>query len=163
MSFPLLFDILSDWYDVVPANTSIMGLDVGSKTIGIAISDTTHVIATAVTTIKRKKFTQDAAQLLDLIQEHQVGALVIGLPKHMSGEEGVMCQSVRQFGRNMLKRMDEAVPVLFHDERLSSIAADNVMLEADMSRQKRSKSIDKIAACIILQSVLDQRVIMQRG
>jgi putative Holliday junction resolvase len=132
----------------------LLGLDVGSKTVGLALSDVSRAIATPLETIKRTKFSDDAKWLLRLAAEHDVGALVIGLPINMDGSEGPRCQSVRQFAANLLT-MAADLELCFWDERLSTVAAERAMLEADMSRKKRAENIDKIAAAYILQGLLD--------
>lgn len=131
----------------------LLGLDLGSKTIGIALSDTGLSIATPMETIRRKKFTTDAERLLTIIKEQKVGVLVLGLPKNMDGSEGPRCQSTRQFAKNMVEKTD--IPICFWDERLSTVAATRTLLEADTSRKRRDQLIDKIAASYILQGVLD--------
>ena len=131
----------------------ILGLDVGAKTIGVALSDVGRTIATPCTTIRRGKFARDAGALGALIGEHDVGALVIGLPVNMDGSEGPRCQSVRQFAANLLERID--IAVAFWDERLSTVAAERVLLEADVSRKRRAELVDKMAAAYILQGALD--------
>jgi putative Holliday junction resolvase len=131
----------------------LMGLDVGEKTIGLAISDSDFRVATPVDTIRRTKFAADAARLAQLIGERGVGGLIIGLPINMDGSEGPRCQSVRQFGANLLKRLD--LPVAFWDERLSTAAVTRAMLEMDVSRARRAQAVDKMAAAYILQGALD--------
>ena len=131
----------------------LLGLDLGSKTIGIALSDTRRTIATPMETIRRTKFTKDAERLLTIISEHDVGALVLGLPKNMDGSEGPRCQSTRQFAQNMAEKTD--ITICFWDERLSTIAVTRTLLEADTSRKRRDELVDKMAASYILQGVLD--------
>lgn len=131
----------------------ILGLDVGTKTIGLALSDSSHTVATPVTTIKRRKFQADAAALAEVIAERQVGALIIGLPLNMDGSEGPRCQSVRQFARNLLERAD--LEIAFWDERLSTAAVTRTLIDADASRQRRAELVDKLAAAYILQGALD--------
>ena len=131
-----------------------MGLDLGSKTIGIAFSDVRLTIATARTTLKRTKFTQDAAELLSLARSENVSAIVIGMPFNMDGSEGPRAQSTRAFARNLSKLTD--LPIFFQDERLSTHAAEEAMLEADLSRKKRKEKVDAVAAAIILQGALDR-------
>lgn len=132
----------------------LMGLDLGEKTIGIAVGDPGHHIATPVTTIRRRKFAEDARELLKLVDDRQVGGLVIGLPLNMDGSEGPRCQSVRQFANNIAKIRD--LPVLFWDERLSTVAVTRDMLAADLSRAKRARVVDQSAAAFILQGALDR-------
>lgn len=131
----------------------ILGLDLGSKTIGLATADFTRQIATPRHTIARAKFTQDAEALLGFAVQEQIGLLVIGLPLNMDGTEGPRCQSSRAFVRNLQKLTP--LPVVFWDERLSTVAVTRVMLEADLSRAKRAEHVDKLAAAYILQSFLD--------
>ncbi len=131
----------------------LMGLDVGAKTIGLALSDPTLTIATPRLTLGRTKFHRDAERLAEIIEEEAVGGLVIGLPVEMDGGEGRRCQSVRQFARNLLELID--IPVAFWDERLSTAAVTRTLLEADASRRKRAQVVDKMAAAYILQGALD--------
>jgi len=131
----------------------LLGLDLGEKTIGLALSDPGLSVASPVSTIRRTKFTLDAKELLRLVAERQVGGLVIGLPLNMDGSEGPRCQSVRQFAANLTKLQD--LPILFWDERLSTVAVEREMVAADLSRAKRAKVIDQAAAAFILQGVLD--------
>ncbi len=153
MSDDILFDV--DAFAARLQGTGrLLGLDLGSKTIGLAISDSNWTIASPVETIIRKKYTADAAALLALVDRERVKGLVIGWPINMNGSEGPRCQATRAFQRNLAKISD--APVLFWDERLSSVAADRAMLEADLSRAKRAENIDQIAASIILQSALDR-------
>lgn len=133
----------------------LMGLDVGEKTIGIAVSDTTFTIATPVETLRRGKFTADAERLKRLAAEHNVGGFVIGLPINMDGSEGPRCQSVRAFANNLLGKFD--LPLGFWDERLSTAAVTRTMLEADLSRSRRAELVDKLAAAYILQGYLDHQ------
>jgi putative holliday junction resolvase len=139
--------------DILPGNRRIMGLDLGTKTIGLATADHTLQIATPRETIARKKFTEDAKALLAFAEKEEIGLLVFGLPLNMDGTEGPRCQSTRAFVRNLAKL--SALPVVFWDERLSTMAVNRVMLEADMSRAKRAENVDKLAAAYILQSMLD--------
>ena len=134
----------------------LLGLDLGTKTIGLAVSDTTRQIATPLHTIKRQKFTQDAAALAEMIVQHNIGGLVLGLPLNMDGTEGVRAQSTRAFGRNLMQcDAIKPLPLVFWDERLSTAAVERTLLEADTSRAKRAKVVDKMAASFILQGYLD--------
>lgn len=137
----------------LPAGGRMLGLDVGDKTVGIAISDSNLVVASPIETIRRGKFAADAAHLLRLIDERGVGGLIIGLPVNMDGSEGPRCQSVRQFARNLLALRD--LPIAFWDERLSTAAVERAMIEADLSRQRRARSVDMMAAAYILQGAID--------
>ncbi len=131
-----------------------MGLDVGSKTVGLALSDGTLSIASPLQTLRRVKFKHDVEALKALIDEHGVGGLVIGLPINMDGSEGPRCQSTRQFAANLLGKFD--IPIAFQDERLSTAAVERVLIEeADMSRKRRAEVVDKMAAAWILQGALD--------
>lgn len=132
----------------------LLGLDVGAKTIGLAISDFTFTIASPVETISRTKFTKDLERLKTLIAERDVGALVIGLPINMDGSEGPRCQSIRQFASNCEAAID--LPISFWDERLSTAAVTRTLLEADASRSRRKELVDKMAAAYILQGALDR-------
>jgi len=137
----------------LPRNQRLLGLDVGEKTIGLALSDPGLSVASPVSTIKRTKFTADANALLKLAAERGVGGLVIGLPLNMDGSEGPRCQSVRQFAANLLKLKD--LPILFWDERLSTVAVERAMIAHDVTRAKRDKVVDQAAAAFILQGALD--------
>ncbi len=131
-----------------------MGLDHGTKTIGIAISDDTRLIASPLMTIKRGKFTENANKLFQIYDENNCTAMIIGWPINMDASVGRRAQSVKDFCNNLLALRD--LPILLWDERMSSMATSRSMLEADMSRAKRSKNIDKLAASYILQGVLDR-------
>ena len=131
----------------------LLGLDVGTKTIGLALSDALGTAATPFDTIRRAKFTRDAQTLAALIDARAVGGLVIGLPIALDGSEGPRCQSVRQFAANLLAIVDR--PTAFWDERLSTAAVTRLMIEADLSRKRRGELVDKMAAAYILQGALD--------
>ena len=140
--------------DTLKPGHRLLGLDIGSKTIGLALSDVTLTVASPAETIKRGKFTKDAERLSVLIAEENVGGLVLGLPVQMDGTEGPSCQSVRQFADNLLGKMD--IPIAFWDERLSTSAVQRVLIdEADMTRKRRAEVVDKMAAAYILQGALD--------
>jgi putative Holliday junction resolvase len=135
-------------------NQTILGLDLGTKTIGLALSDAGRMIASPLLTLARRKFTQNMAELDALIAKHNVGALVIGLPVEMSGDEGPRAQAARSFAAEVLKRRD--LPVAFWDERLSTAAVQRMMTdEMDLSRRRRGELVDKLAASYILQGALD--------
>ena len=139
----------------LPSGKRLLGLDVGTKTVGLALSDPSLTVASPLQTIRRTKFTRDAEELEAIISEHGVGGLVVGLPLNMDGSEGRACQSVRQFAANLLARHD--LPLAFHDERLSTAAVERMLVkEADMTRKRRAKIVDKAAAAYILQGALDQ-------
>ena len=131
----------------------ILGLDLGSRTIGIAISDPFLHVASPLETLQRKKFTKDAEHLAGLVKEMDVGAFLIGLPLNMDGTEGPRCQSTRDFARELILRIN--LPVAFFDERMSTMAVERTMIDADMSRKKRAARVDQLAAAYILQAALD--------
>jgi len=139
----------------IPKIGALIGLDLGTKTIGVAISDGTQMIASPVETIARKKFKLDAERLLELIADNHVVGIVLGLPKNMDGTEGPRCQSTRAFAKNM-ETLTE-VPITFWDERLSTAAVERTLIDADASRKRRGEVIDKMAATYILQGYLDSR------
>ncbi|WP_051279175.1 Holliday junction resolvase RuvX [Hellea balneolensis] len=140
--------------DLRETSGALLGLDPGTKTLGLAISDRTRLIATPLETIRREKFTLDAKKLLDVYERDQASALIIGLPVNMNGTHGPRTQSVRDFCTNLLRLKD--LPIFLWDERLSTMAVTRGMLEADMSRKKRKENVDKLAASYILQGVLDR-------
>ncbi len=132
----------------------LLGLDVGTKTIGLALSDVTRSIATPYETIRRTKFTADAKALAAIVAKEGVGGLVIGLPLNLDGSEGPRAQSTRAFARNLAGHVD--VPMAFWDERLSTAAVERHLIEADASRKRRAQVIDRMAAAYILQGALDR-------
>lgn len=132
----------------------LIGVDLGTKTIGLALSDVSRSIATPLETIKRTKFTADAERLIALARQHEAAALVFGLPLNMDGTEGPRCQSTRAFVRNLEKLTD--LPVIFWDERMSTMAVTRTLLDADASRARREEVVDKMAAAYILQGALDR-------
>ena len=145
---------MNDLRTTVKRGERLLGLDLGSKTIGLAISDSGFMIASPLDTIRRGKFTADALALKAIIDERQIGGLVLGLSKNMDGSDGPRVQSTRQFATNLLERFN--IPIAFWDERLSTMAVERVLVnEADMSRQKRNAVVDKMAASYILQGALD--------
>ncbi|MGB0314635.1 MAG: Holliday junction resolvase RuvX [Parvibaculales bacterium] len=151
-----LFDTPSELIGSLESGQRLMGLDLGSKTIGLALGDSDHKIATPFDTIRRKKFGLDAAALADTITAENVGGLVMGLPLNMDGSEGPRVQATRAFLRNLANLPDfPVVPVLLWDERLSTAAVERTLLEADTSRAKRAEVIDKMAAAFILQGAID--------
>ena len=139
--------------EAVRAGARLMGLDVGTKTIGLALSDTRQVIATPLETIRRRRFREDAARLFVLVDTHAVEGLVIGLPLTLAGADGPRTQSVRQFARNLVTLRE--VPVAFWDERLSTAAVTREMIAADLTRKRRGEIVDRVAAAYILQGCLD--------
>ena len=143
--------------DIAPAlktGQRLIGLDLGTKTIGIAVSDVMRTVATPVETLKRKKFTLDAEHLLTLAEEEEAAAIILGLPINMDGSEGPRAQSTRAFARNLSQKTN--LPIVFWDERLSTSAVTRTLLEADSSRAKRAEVVDKMAAAYILQGALDR-------
>jgi putative Holliday junction resolvase len=132
----------------------LIGIDVGTKTLGLALSDVTRTIASGLLTIRRTRFAADAGRLLDLAAEHGVGGFVIGLPVNLDGTSGPRAQATRAFARNLAALTP--LPILLWDERLSTAEAERTLLEADASRRRRSQVIDKVAATLILQGALDR-------
>jgi putative holliday junction resolvase len=134
----------------------LLGLDTGSKTIGVAVSDSALKVASPLETVRRGKFGDDAARLAVLCRDYRIGGLVIGLPMNMDGSEGPRCQSARQFARNLVEKAGFIQPVAFWDERLSTAAIQRFLIdEADMTRKRRAQVVDKMAAAYILQGALD--------
>ena len=138
----------------LPPVGAVMGLDFGEKTIGVEVSDRMRSVASPLETVRRAKFTQDAARLLEIAAAREIAGIVIGLPLNMDGSEGPRCQSTRAFARN-LERLTP-LPLAFWDERLSTVAAERALLEADTSRKRRGEVIDHVAAGVILQGALDR-------
>ncbi len=136
------------------ARAPLIGIDAGTKTLGLALSDITHTIASPLTVIRRTKFKEDAAELLRLAAEHRIGGFVLGLPTNLDGTSGPRVQATRAFARNV--NALSPLPILLWDERLSTAAAERTLLEADTSRRRRAQVIDKLAATIILQGALDR-------
>jgi putative Holliday junction resolvase len=146
---------ISDFAAALPPMTALAGLDYGDKTIGVAVSDGMRQVATPLETIRRgKKFTADAEKLLAILEARGISGIVLGLPRNMDGSEGPRCQKTRAFARN-LARLTER-PITFWDERLSTVAAERALIEADTSRAKRAGVIDHVAAGYILQGALDR-------
>ncbi len=139
----------------------LIGIDAGTKTLGLALSDVTRTIASPLETIIRKKFTADAARLLALIAEHGVSGLVLGLPRNLDGTEGPRAQATRALARNLNKITP--IPVFLWDERLTTALAERMLIDADQSRKRRAEVIDKLAATLILQSALDRLKEPARG
>ncbi|HTT97308.1 MAG TPA: Holliday junction resolvase RuvX [Rhizomicrobium sp.] len=132
----------------------LLGFDLGEKTIGLALSDTLRSIATPMETLPRGKFSNDAVKIEKIIADQNVGGLIIGLPLNMDGSDGPSAQSARAFARNLAAR--SGVPVVLQDERLSTAAVTRTLIDADASRKRRSKVVDKMAAAYILQGALDR-------
>jgi putative pre-16S rRNA nuclease len=149
----MLLDDPRQLRDAVPQGSRLLGLDVGTKTIGLALSDTRLVIASPLETIRRRRFRDDVAALFALVDRHGVGGLVIGLPLTLAGIDGPRTQSVRQFARNVLAVRD--LPTAFWDERLSTAAVTREMIAADLTRKRRAEIVDRVAAAYILQGLLD--------
>jgi putative pre-16S rRNA nuclease len=139
--------------EAVPAGERLMGLDAGTKTIGLALSDTRQIIASPLETIRRRRFREDMTRLFALIEAHQVGGLVVGLPLTLAGADGPRTQSVRQFARNLVAVRD--LPVVLWDERLSTAAVTREMIAGDLTRKRRAAIVDRVAAAYILQGCLD--------
>ena len=133
---------------------ALVGLDLGDKTIGVAVSDVMRSVASPLETIRRRKFTLDAQHLLEIIEKRRIGGIILGLPFNMDGSEGPRCQSTRAFARNLERLTD--LPIGFWDERLSTVAAEKALLEADTTRKRRGEVIDHVAAGYILQGALDR-------
>jgi len=150
----LVCDSVEEFAPVLPPMRAIAGLDFGTKTIGVAVSDNFLSVATPLETIRRKKFTQDAQALLEICKARNIAGIVLGLPRNMDGSEGPRCQSTRAFARNLSQLSD--LPITFWDERLSTVAAERALLEADTSRKRRAEVIDHVAAGYILQGALDR-------
>ena len=145
----------------LPPTGALIGLDLGDKTIGVAASDGLRSVASPVETIRRKKFTPDAERMLALASARGAVGIILGLPRNMDGSEGPRCQSTRAFARSLTRLTD--LPIAYWDERLSTVAAERALLEADASRKHRAEVIDNIAAAIILQGVLDRLSHMGRA
>jgi putative Holliday junction resolvase len=145
---------IEDLPDLLPEGSTLAGLDLGDKTIGVAVSDLSMAFAHPRPVIMRKKFTQDAEALLAMLARDGVGAVVIGLPANMDGSEGPRAQASRAFVRNIARLT--SLPFAFWDERLSTVAAERVLIDMDVSRRKRDQRIDSAAAAFILQGVLDR-------
>lgn len=144
----------------LPRAGALMGLDLGTRTVGVAVSDTRRRVATPLETLRRTKFTLDAQALLGVARARDVAGLVLGLPVNMDGSEGPRAQSTRAFARNLQGITD--LPLTFWDERLSTVAAERALLEADASRARRAEVIDAVAAGFILQGFLDRLLYMER-
>lgn len=153
MSFPPTTD-LAAFRKACPPATRLFGIDLGTKTIGLALSDAQRTIASPLATLKRSRFTADKAAIEDLVKLHAVGGIVIGLPLNLDGTLGPRAQSTRAFATNLARAL--SIPIALWDERLSTVAVERAMLSADLSRQKRAKAVDKLAAAYILQGALDR-------
>lgn len=145
---------ISDFAAVLPVHGAIIGLDLGTKTLGVAVSDGLRHVASPLMVIRRTKFTADTEALLKISDDRSSVGLVLGLPRNMDGSEGPRAQSTRAFARNLSRLTD--LPITFWDERLSTVAAERALLEADTSRKRRAEVIDQVAAGYILQGALDR-------
>lgn len=152
---------IEDFAATLPSNRAICGLDFGDKTIGIAISDLRRMVATPAETLRRVKFTEDATRLLALLTARDIRGIILGLPLNMDGSTGPRVQATQAFARNLARLTD--LPIAFWDERLSTVAAERALLEADTSRKRRKEVIDAVAAGYILQGALDRMGHMSRG
>ena len=150
----MILEDIEDFAAALSQGRALLGLDLGTKTIGVAVSDGLLSVASPLETIKRTKYTADAARLSDLIAAREIGGIVLGLPYNMDGSEGPRCQSTRAFARNFARQSE--LPITYWDERLSTVAAERALLEADASRKRRAEVIDNIAAAYILQGALDR-------
>ena len=150
----LVFENAEDFLNSLDLFGPILALDLGTKTIGVAVSDSTRTIATPVSIIRRKKFSRDLEEISSLNARYTFQGIVLGLPINMNGSEGPRCQSTRSFATKLSTATN--VPICLWDERLSTVAAERILIEADISRRSRSKVIDKLAACYILQGLLDR-------
>jgi putative holliday junction resolvase len=145
---------IEDLPPLLAREARLLGLDVGTKTIGLALSDVTRSVATPYDTIRRGKFTADAKTIQEVVEKNQVGALVIGLPLNLDGSEGPRAQSTRAFARNLAPHVE--VPMVFWDERLSTAAVERHLIEGDASRKRRAEVADRMAAAYILQGALER-------
>ena len=150
----MIHEEIADFAAALRPMQALAGLDLGDKTIGVAVSDSMRAVASPLQTIRRRKFTLDAEALLAVLQQRGIGGLILGLPRNMDGSEGPRCQSTRAFARNFSRLWDG--PIGFWDERLSTVAAERALLEADTSRRRRAEVIDHVAAAYILQGALDR-------
>lgn len=150
----MILETITDFVPALPPLRALVGLDLGEKTIGLAVSDRQLAVASPLSTIRRTKFTLDAEALLKIVADREIGGIILGLPLNMDGSEGPRCQSTRAFARNLARLTD--LPITFWDERLSTVAAERALLEADTSRKRRSEVIDHVAAGYILQGALDR-------
>ncbi len=157
----MIHDTIEDFFDALAPMRALAGLDLGEKTIGVAVSDSMRVVASPLETIRRSKFTADATHLLQITDKRRIGGIILGLPRNMDGSEGPRCQSTRAFARNLARLSD--LPIGFWDERLSTVAAEKALLEADTTRKRRSEVIDHVAAGYILQGALDRMRHLQAG
>ena len=156
----MICDDLETFRAALPAGRAIAGLDLGDKTIGIALSDLRRVVATPIHVLRRVKFTTDAAELLEILAARGAAGILLGLPLNMDGSEGPRVDCTRAFARNLARLTD--LPIAFWDERLSTVAAERALIAADTSRKRRKEVIDQVAAGYILQGALDRLAYMDR-
>lgn len=152
---------MEEFLAALPPNRAIAGLDLGTHTIGVALSDLRRQVATPIEVIRREKFTIDAGRLLALLEARGAAGIVLGLPLNMDGSAGPRVQSTQAFARNLEKLTP--LPICYWDERLSTVAAERALLEADTSRKRRKEVIDQVAAGYILQGALDRMAHLGRG
>ncbi|AXQ93795.1 Holliday junction resolvase RuvX [Cereibacter azotoformans] len=150
----MIHESIEEFLAALPRSGALIGLDLGTKTIGVAVTDGLRRIATPLLTIRRTKFTEDAARLRAITAERGLVGIVLGLPRNMDGSEGPRAQSTRAFARNLSQVLP--LPIGYWDERLSTVAAERALIEADTSRKRRAEVIDHVAAGYILQGVLDR-------
>lgn len=155
----MILDDVAEFAAVLPAGAAVAGIDLGTHTIGVAVSDRMLSVATPLQTIRRKKFGLDAAALQAILAARVIGGLVLGLPRNMDGSEGPRCQSTRAFARNFDRL--HPLPITYWDERLSTVAAEKALLEADTTRKRRAEVIDHVAAGYILQGALDRMRVLR--
>ena len=150
----MIYEEIAKFAKDLPKLGGLIGLDLGTKTIGVAVSDHTRNVATPLETIKRQKFTKDAETLLKLCNNRALTGIILGLPRNMNGTEGPRAQSTRAFARNFSQKTN--LMITYWDERLSTVAAEKLLLEVNTSRKRRSELIDHVAASYILQGALDR-------
>ena len=150
----MVYNVIEEFIENIGVEGALMGLDLGEKTIGVAVSDTRQTVATGIKTIKRTKFQQDLKILTQVIVGRDIKGVILGLPRNMNGSEGPKCQSTRAFAKNI--SLTVQLPITFWDERLSTVAAERSLIEANASRRRRAEVIDYVAASFILQGVLDR-------
>ena len=150
----MICETIEEFAAALPPMRAVAGLDLGTKTIGVSVSDRLLNVATPLETVRRKKFGVDAARLLEIAGARDLAGFVLGLPRNMDGSEGPRCQATRAFARNLSALTD--LPITYWDERLSTVAAERVLLAADTSRARRAEVIDHVAAGFILQGALDR-------
>lgn len=150
----MVYNVIEEFIENIGVEGALMGLDLGEKTIGVAVSDTRQTVATGIKTIKRTKFQQDLTILTQVIVGRDIKGVILGLPKNMNGSEGPKCQSTRAFAKNISLKVP--LPITFWDERLSTVVAERSLIEANASRRRRAEVIDYVAASFILQGVLDR-------